>query len=127
MKIHGAHKQITDTKYQMQGMNGEEISMLRTWQEKDLGVTTDEHLSFEEHIQENVNKANRIMGMVRRSFEYLDVPMFRTIFKSIVHPHLEYAQNVWSPYYKKKDIRTIENVLRRSSKMIPDWTEEPEL
>ncbi|KAK3871932.1 hypothetical protein Pcinc_022952 [Petrolisthes cinctipes] len=126
MKIHGAHKQITDNKYHMQGMNGEEISVMRTSQEKDLGVTTDEHLSFEEHIQEKVNKANRIMGMVRRSFEYLDVPMCRTISKSIVRPYLEYAQNVWSPY-KKRDIRTIENVLRRPSKMIPGLKHLPEL
>ncbi len=58
------------------------------------------------------------MGMIRRSFVYLDIPTFRILFKAIIRPHLEYAQSVWSPY-KKIDIRTIENVQRRASKMVP--------
>ncbi len=37
--------------------------------EKDLGVTVDTHLSFEEHIQNQVNKGNRIVGLIRRSFK----------------------------------------------------------
>ena len=43
------------------------------------------------------------------------MPVFRTIFKAIVRPHLEYAQTVWSP--NKKDIRIVENVQRRASKL----------
>ena len=43
---------------------------------------------------------------------------FRCLFKAMVRPHLEFAQTVWSPY-KKKDIRVVENVLRRASKLVP--------
>ena len=57
----------------------------------------DEHLTFKEHIQETINKVNKIMRMVRRTFEYLYVPTFKTIFKSIICPYLEFAQTVWSP------------------------------
>ena len=56
--------------------------------------------------------------MIRRTFVSLDIPTFRCLFKTMVRPHLEYAQSVWSPYMKK-DILTVENVLRRASKKLP--------
>ena len=88
--------------------------------EKDLGITVDKRLSFEQHISDKVNKANQMMGVVRRSFTYLDPENFRWLFKAIVRPHLEYANVVWSPM-RKKDVTTIENVQRRATKMIPGF------
>ena len=86
--------------------------------EKDIGVTIDTNLSFEQHIQNQVNKANRNLGIIRRSFKYLDMETFCLLYKALVRPHLEYAASVWSPY-KKKDIDSIENVQRRATKLIP--------
>jgi hypothetical protein len=34
--------------------------------EKDIGVTIDQHLNFEKHIQTEINKANQIVGLTRR-------------------------------------------------------------
>ncbi len=85
--------------------------------EKDLGVIIDNSLKFQEHINNKVNKANSIMGAIRRSFKYLDAESFKKIYKGIVRPHLEYAVPVWAPHYKK-DIRTIEGVQRRATKLI---------
>ena len=64
-------------------------------EEKDLGVLIDSKLSFEQHIASKVNKANSLVGLIRRSFEFLDGDMFRRLFTSIVRPHLEYANAVW--------------------------------
>ena len=86
--------------------------------EKDLGIKVDAKLSFEQHINDKVNKANQMMGLVRRSFIYLDKENFRWLYKAIVRPHVEYINTVWSPI-RKKDINTIENVQRRATKMIP--------
>ena len=36
--------------------------------EKDLGVLIDNRLTFNNHIDEKVKKANRVMGVIRRSF-----------------------------------------------------------
>ena len=87
-------------------------------QMKDLGVIIDKDLSFEFHTQEKINKANRIMGMIRRAFTYLDEEMFLCLFKAFVRPHVEYANAVWNPY-KAKDVLAVENVQRRATKLLP--------
>ena len=40
--------------------------------EKKLGVIIDSKLKFSEHINDKVNKANSIMGIIHSSFRYLD-------------------------------------------------------
>jgi hypothetical protein len=47
--------------------------MEETIAEKDVGVTIDNKLSFDKHITEKVNKANSIIGVIRRTLEYLDL------------------------------------------------------
>ena len=69
--------------------------------EKDIGVYVDEDLTFETHIETEVNTANSIMGIIRRSFTCIDEEMFTLLFKALVRPHLYYAQAIWSPYLKK--------------------------
>ena len=57
------------------------------------------------------------MGVIRRSFTYLDKSSFTKLYKALVRPHLEYASPVWHPRYKKfKSL--IENVQRRSTKAL---------
>ena len=90
--------------------------------EKDLGVYIDNKLTFESHINNAVNKANRIMAISRKTYDYMDTKTFSYIFKGLVRPHLEYAAPVWSPHtIKLKEI--IENVQRRSTKTIPGLSE----
>ena len=86
--------------------------------EKDLGIYFESNLSFAEHIASKVKKATSVAGLIRRSFTYLDKDMFRTLFTTIVRPHLEYGAPIWNPHSKRL-IDLIENVQRRASKMIP--------
>ena len=90
----------------------------RVTSEKDLGVSIDNRLTFDEHITNVTNKANSIMGVIRRSFSHMDVPVFRQLFRSLVRPHLEYAQPVWSPY-KRGQILQLEQVQRRATRLVP--------
>ena len=62
--------------------------------EKDLGVVIDNKLNFEKHIVEKVNKANSIMGVIRRTFEYMDDKIFKILYTSLVRPHVEFANQV---------------------------------
>ena len=43
-----------------------------TTQEKDVGVIFTSNLKFDEHINNAVKKANQMVGLIRRSFEYID-------------------------------------------------------
>ena len=63
-----------------------------------------------------------MMGIIRRTFEYLDDKCFFTVFKTLVRPHIEYANQVWSPYLIKH-ITALENVQRRATKLIRGYKE----
>ena len=69
---------------------------------KDLGVLIDRGLTFEEHINHIVKKANRLTGLMWRSFSYVDKKVFVTLYKSMIRPHLEYAASIWSPHTWKQ-------------------------
>ena len=84
---------------------------------KDLGVIIDNALSFDEHIQKIVSKANKLAGLIR-SFVFLDEEIFKRLFKAIVRPHLEYCHAVWNPH-KLKHIDALENVQRRATRFVP--------
>ena len=86
---------------------------------KDLGIIVDENLHFSNHITNKVNKANQIMGIFRRTMVYLNRHNFNILCTSLVQPHLEYGNVVWSPFLKS-DITLIENVQRRATRFVPD-------
>ena len=50
------------------------------FEEKYLGVHIDSELKFEEHIAYKVNKVNALVGLISRSFSYLDGELFRKLF-----------------------------------------------
>ena len=64
-----------------------------------------------------VKKANRNLGIIKRTFSYQDKTIFLNLYKSIVRPNLEYASTVWSVIYKKDSI-SIENVQRRVTRLV---------
>ena len=60
--------------------------------EKDLGVILDEKLKCDTHTVTQVNKANRVLGLVRRTFDNLDEEMLVLLYKSLVRPHMDVKQ-----------------------------------
>ena len=85
--------------------------------EKDLGVFIDNKLNFKEHVHRTTSRANRIMGVIRRTFDYLTEETFVQLFKSLVRPILEYGNSAWQPCSKNL-CQEIEDVQRRSTKLI---------
>ena len=109
-------KNHPDTQYIMsEDQNPTEVT--RVTSEKDLGVIFDEKLIFRDHISKKAVIANRNLGLIFRSFTYIDKVMFLNLYKSLVRPHLEYATSVWSPMFKKDSI-TLENVQRRATRLV---------
>ena len=90
-----------------------------TTEEKDVGVTFTVSLKFDEHIQNVTTKANQIVGMIKRSFTHMDNDIFLKLYKSVVRPHLEYANVIWHPIFAKQ-LKKLENVQRRATKLVPN-------
>ena len=97
-------------------MSGKELKVIT--EEKDLGVIVTNSLSFSKHISTAAGKANRILGMVKRTFSYIDKESFLVLYKSFIRPHLEYCVQVWSPHLEK-DKQILEKVQRRATKLVP--------
>jgi hypothetical protein len=93
-----------------------------TKEEKDLGVTFDCQLSFDPHIQRVVNKANQMLGIIKRTFTFLDKETFLKLYKAFVRPHLEYANVIWCPFLKRQS-KLIESVQRRATKLLRECRE----
>ena len=92
--------------------------------EKDLGVTFQNDLKWNRQCTKTANTANRILGMIKRSFSYLDINSFLHLYKSLVRPHLDYCVQVWRPYLHK-DIDLLEKVQKRATKLVPALKDKP--
>lgn len=112
------YMRIGRTSVEDQGYHMEK-QLMRITTEKDVGVIINNKLSCADHLVEKVNKANNLVGIIRRTFVSLDSEIFKSLFKALVRPHIEYANQVWSPYLVK-DIEIVENVQRRATRMVPE-------
>ena len=122
--LHLGHNNKSHTYSMYDPSTSRRVELKSTICERDLGVYIDSDLKFSHHTTTQVNKANRLVGMIRRCYTYLDAYSFRRLFISLVRPHLEYCGTVYNPRLVK-DKRQIENVLRRASKMIPGLRDLP--
>ena len=59
-----------------------------------------------------------MLGIIKRNFSFINRDIFIKLYRSLVRPHLEYGQCIWSPYliHCKKEI---EKVQRRATKIVP--------
>jgi hypothetical protein len=117
-KVMHAGKQNPEIEYKMKLKDGTG-TLSSCVEEKDLGVIFDRTLSFDVHIQKVVTKANQMVGIIRRTFEYLNKEILLKLYKSLVRPHLEYANCVWYPHLKRQSV-SIEKVQRRATKLIKE-------
>ena len=82
-----------------------------------LGVTINEKLSWTLQCQGAAVKANRMLGLLKRSMKGSHLHAKLRAYKTLVRPHLEFAVQAWSPHYQK-DINTLEKVQRRAVRWI---------
>ena len=68
---------------------------------KDLGITISKDLTWSKHISTNVNEANQVLGLIRRTVGTANTTTFALLYKTLVRPLLEYAAPVWNPYLVK--------------------------
>ena len=92
--------------------------LTRVQQEKDLGVTISSKLTWHHHISVIVAKANKLLGLLKRTCPLLtDIQVRRTLYLSLVKSQLCYATQVWSPAQDMLKAK-LERVQRRATKWI---------
>ena len=103
--------------YSMLSDTEEDHYLDRVEEERDLGVLFSHSLKFGDHISTIAHKANRLLGLIKRSFGYLEPQMLRLLYTTIIRPHLDYACVVWNPY-QSGDIRLLEQVQRMLPRLV---------
>lgn len=93
---------------------------------KDLGILLDSKLSFNEHYDHILAKANRSLGLIQRmTSDFRNINSLRLLYISLVRSTLEYNCIIWSPFYKShinrfetlqlKFLKTANYVLKKSN------------
>ena len=101
-------KETTQFNYQVNDVNLEKVNVI-----KDLGVYFDREMSFNDHIDYITNKALKMLGFLKRTLrDFNDIGCFKALYFSYIRSSLEYACQIWSPYYKI-NVECLERVQKR--------------
>ena len=62
---------------------------------KHLGMILDQRLSFENHVTDKINQANKGIGVMKQLYSYLPRSALELLYKLYVRPHLDYGDVVY--------------------------------
>ena len=82
-------------------------------------------MNFSSHCHKIANKANQILGRLKRNFKYISTNSFMILYNMFVLPHLEYCAPIWNPHFAKDIHDVLEKVQRRATKLIPSISTQP--
>ena len=102
--------------------DGTRVEIETTHLEKDIGVYVDDQLKFDQHIETKCKQANKILGMVRRSFTFINKDIMRQLYIALIRPILEYGHVITYPRLKKSE-ESLEKIQHRATKMVPELKE----
>ena len=98
-------------------VNGQMLQSTET--ERDLGVLITSDLKSGEQCTAAYMKANKMLGLIKRTLAYRNRKALLALNKAIVRPHLEYCCSAWAPHYVK-DKELLEKVQHRFTRLFKD-------
>ena len=84
---------------------------------KILGVTIDNKLNFNEHINDVCNKASQRVGVIMRLRNLIPTTAKLVLFKSAILPYLTYCHLVWH-FCRASDTRRLERIQERGLRAV---------
>ena len=82
-----------------------------------LGVKLDHRLSWRPHIDYVCNKANKLLGFLKRNLQSCTKYFRELSYKQFIIPVLEYCAPIWDPYHQS-DISKIETIQHRAARFV---------
>ena len=79
-------KKNEEADYKMKVNEDEYRSTAKCNEEKDLGIIFDTNFSFDVPIQSCINKANKMIGIIKRTFTFLNIKKFSIISTNLQSP-----------------------------------------
>ena len=96
-------------------MGGQRLNTVDS--ERDLGVVVSNDMKVALQCAKACATANRMLGVIKRTFSSRSRDVIIPLYKAIVRPHLEYCVQAWRPHLKK-DVELLEKVQHRATKCI---------
>ena len=81
------------------------------------GVTTNNKISWQPHINKVQNKASKTLGLLQRTLHAAPPQVRQTAYEVLVRPTLEFATCAWARH-TKTGIQTIERVQRSAARFV---------
>ena len=93
MSIHQLISRYQDYTYKMN-----DVALIRTMEQNYLGVMLTSDLKWNTHISNIASKANRSLGLMKRSLQMCQQDAKALAYTSLVRWHLENASSTWDPH-----------------------------
>ena len=86
--------------------------------ERDLGLCVSSNLTWQTQVRQQVSKASRLLGYIRRNTMFVtDITPRRTLYLALVRSHFGYGSQIWAPQSIDL-INMLERTQRRATKYI---------
>ena len=85
---------------------------------KDLGLMIDKNTDFNNQRENAINKTKMKAGWVLRTFINRSPFFMKTLWKTLIQPHLDYCSQVWAPLDLSDDLKALKEPLRSFTRKI---------
>ena len=113
---YGPNKDIKDETTYFTENTKEVIERFETL--RDLGVILSDTGKFEDHVEHVEKKVRQKIGWVLRTFYCRRPEFMKTLWKTLILPHIDYASQLWMPI-KSMQIQKVEKLQKDFLRRIP--------